>query len=425
MYLKFSLLIIAVISLLYGCTKEISVAPVSAPDYVIQEGSSKNLLLLDQPIKKFYKGDDLPIQSLQKAIDQSLKYFNQIPKKQLFLYGSLEYTAKEIKDSLLLFKSIIDLNPKQKDFIKSMEANFHIFHSISNIDDQVLFTGYYEPLFKGSLKKSKIYNIPIYRKPDDLIVLDLGRFRPTLKNRTIVYRKTDKGPVPFYDRKQIMSKGVLAGKNLEIAWLKDPVDLFFMQVQGSGMIELPSGARIKLSYNGSNGRKYSSIGKLLREEGKMKLEDISMGSIRKYLHDFPLERDRILYHNKSYTFLTVANAEENPRGNINVPLTPLRSIATDTEVFPKGGLAYITTEIPEFDEKWNFKGYKSVSRFVLNQDTGGAIRGPDRIDLFWGAGKRAEKSAGKLRSHGRVYFLVAKKESLRDFNLNLLQTTQP
>ncbi|MCP4296809.1 MAG: transglycosylase [Proteobacteria bacterium] len=365
-----------------------------------------------------YQGDDLHVSSLKSAISQSINYLDKVPSRQKFMYGNIEYTAEELKQSFHLFEKIIETNPGKENFIKALEANFHMFHSSANPGDQVLYTGYYEPLFEGSFKKTEVFNVPVYRKPDDLEVLELGRFRSNLKNRTIVYRRINGKLLPFFNRKQIMSDKVLAGKNLEIAWLKDPIDLFFMQVQGSGMIELPSGERIKLSYNGANGHKYSSIGKLLLDEGIMELEEISMESIRRYLDEHPEDRDRILYHNKSYTFLAIADSNENPRGNINVPLSPLRSIATDASIFPKGGLAYISTEVPEFDAGWNYKGTRKISRFVLNQDTGGAIKGTGRVDLFWGAGKKAEKSAGKLRSMGRVYFLVAKKEVLNSLNPN-------
>jgi len=235
-----------------------------------------------------------------------------------------------------------------------------------------------------------------------------------LKSNTIVYRLENGEVVPYYSREEIVGKEVLKDQGLEVAWMRDPVDLFFLQVQGSGILVTPTGERIKLGYDGANGQAYNSIGKYLLDQGVMRLEEISMGSIRNYLRDNPKQRDRILFHNPSYVFFKVnPDGTDGPRGNINVPLTPLRSVATDTTQFPKGGLAYLSAEVPEFDPNWKHIGGKRVAHFVMNQDTGGAIRGPARADLFWGNGDLAENSAGAMRNFGKLYFLVAKKEVLK------------
>lgn len=175
---------------------------------------------------------------------------------------------------------------------------------------------------------------------------------------------------------------------------------------------LPSGDQLKVAYDGSNGHRYSSIGKLLVEDGKMVLEDVSMQSIRAYLKENPDSRNEILYQNNSYTFFKASQNEGGPNGNINVPLTRHRSVASDSSIFPKGALGYIVSEFPAFEDSWDNMVSTPFARFVLNQDTGGAIRGPGRVDLFWGNGALAERSAGTMRSFGKIYFLVAKKESI-------------
>ena len=313
-----------------------------------------------------------------------------------------------------LFKYLLRSYQSDQQFINKLEDYFFLFESVSNENNGVLFTGYYEPIFKGNLKQTKEFNIPVYGRPDDLMILRLGNFRRSLKERTIIARLEKNNVVPYYTRKEIMHEKVLRGRKLEIAWMKDPLDLFFLQIQGSGILELPDGSRVKLSYNGANGRNYSSIGKLLLENGKMALKEISMDGIRRYLVNHPEERDQTLYHNASYTFLKLEDKTEAPRGNINVPLTPSRSIASDAFIFPKAALGFIKTEVPIFDAEWKIVEMKPISRFVVNQDTGGAIRGPGRVDLFWGNGKRAEKSAGMMRSFGKVYFLIAKKNVLAE-----------
>ncbi|PCI27188.1 MAG: transglycosylase [SAR324 cluster bacterium] len=414
-YLKLLTLILGVVFLLHGCAKETNQKPQFPQDRIDQQRSSEQMVLVDQPFTDFFKGDDLSEKTLHDAIGQSLVYLNRIPASRTFNYGKLKYTAEELILSFKLFQELLAQSNDKEQFIRQLEEKFYLFQSASNPGDQVLYTGYYEPIFQGSLTPSAEYNVAVYRKPSDLEVLQLGEFRKSLKNRTIVFRNQAGQVVPYFSRRQIMADKILAERNLEIAWMKDPVDLFFLQVQGSGILALPDGRRIKLSYNGANGHNYSSIGKLLLDEGKMELEEISMGSIRQYMVDHPQERDRILYHNQSYTFFGLGEAGKAPRGNINVPLTPLRSVATDASIFPKSGLAYIVTEVPIFDSQGQANGKKAISRFVLNQDTGGAIKGTGRVDLFWGNGEIAEKSAGSLRSFGRIYFLVAKKVALQRY----------
>ena len=406
----FALFLIVTI-LFLDCTTRTKI--VTVPPKKRSPLSSGNMVLVEAPYSGIIARDDSSRKSLLHAIERSLDYLNRISPGRKFAYGSTAYTAKEVALSMNLFKRLLNRYRNEREFVEKLEEYFHLFESPFNEKNKVLFTGYYEPIFKGSLKRTKEYSVPVYGPPKDLIALDLGRFRSSLRQRTIIARYDRRGGVvPYYSRREIMFEKALAGRGFEIAWMRDPVDLFFLQIQGSGMLELTNGDRVKLSYNGSNGRGYSSIGKLLVDRGKMELEDVSMKSIRKYLADHPGERDEILSHNESYTFLKLEKKREAPRGNINVPLTPLRSIASDAFVFPKAALGYIETEVPGFDEKWNVAEMKPFSRFVLNQDTGGAIRGAGRVDLFWGNGKSAETAAGAMRSFGKVYFLIAKKDIL-------------
>lgn len=414
-YIKFIILIIGIISVFNGCSKEIYVSERFPSTGMVKSLSSSSMYLVNRPYSRYLKGDDLTRNSLQRAISKSMIYLERIPPDRPFRYGNMIYTAEEVKASFLLFLSVIRSETKYSDFIRTLEENFHLFQSSANLEERVLFTGYYEPIFKGSLVRTEEYNVPVYAVPDDLLVLELGRFRDSLNNRTIVYKLKEGNVEPYYTREDIMEKRVLDGQKKEIAWMKDPIDLFFMQIQGSGMLELPNGEKLRLSYNGSNGHEYSSIGRLLIEEGTMELEEVSMDSIREYLNSHPESRDRILYHNKSYVFFTIDEDEEGPKGNIDVPLTPHRSIATDSTIFPKGALAYISADMPVFRKNWRVPEQETFARFAIIQDTGGAIKGPGRVDLFWGNGKLAEKSAGNMRSFGMLYVLIAKKEALAAF----------
>ena len=409
-YLKIIQFLLVVILSLNGCSKQFF----GSESLKESPLSSEGMYWLDRDFSEIFQGDMLDRASLVQAANASIQYYERLPSNVLFKYGNISYTATEMVASMKLFVEILEGQNNRDDFVDLLQKNFMIFASAANEDQGVLFTGYYEPIFPGQLKRDQEYKIPVYRRPDDLEVLDLGDFRSSLNKRTIVYKVEKGAPVPYLSRQQIMGENALAGKGLEIAWMKDPVDLFFLQVQGSGILVAPDGSRVKVGYDGSNGRPYNSIGRYLIDQGAMRLSEISMGSIRRYMRDNPLLRDSILYHNESYVFFKLNQLSSGgPHGNIDVSLTPLRSVAADATAFPKGGLAYIVTEVPDFDENWTHHGNKPVSHFVLVQDTGGAIKGPGRLDLFWGNGELAENSAGAMRSLGKVYFFVAKKEALQ------------
>ena len=400
--------------LLHGCAPRL---PLMEDDSAIRSPlSSKQMLHSSFSITEIITEDPLPRASLIESIHNSLLYLERISPRKAFYYGKVRYTAKEVAMSMRLFLGLLKRHPEIESLAEALEEHFLLFASSANDNRGVLFTGYYEPIYQGSLKYSRTYRIPAYKKPKDLKVLELGSFRKTLNKRTIVYRMERGKVVPYYTRKDIMERRKLRRKGLEIAWFKDPLDLFFLQVQGSGILVTPKGKRVKLSYAGANGRPYSSIGKLLLDENRMSLDDISMGSIRNYLNENPKQKKRILYHNESYTFFQINPDPGGPLGVINVPLTPLRSVAVDVNLFPKAALAFVRTEVPSFDPAWHKTGANPFSGFVLAQDTGGVIRGPERVDLFWGNGELAENSAGAMRSFGQIYYLIAKKEALGKFS---------
>lgn len=360
---------------------------------------------------ELFEGDDLHPYTLINAVNQSLVYLKRMDPAFTYRYGEYEYTADEVIRSMRLLRLHILSSETYADLTEKLSRDFLWLKSPGNEEGMVQFTGYFEPVYEGSLTPRAGYDVPVYRRPDDLAVLELGPFRSNLRNKTIVYRKGEAEIQPYYTRQDIMEKGVLKKKDLEIAWMKDPVDLFFMQIQGSGVLSLPDGREMRLGYSGSNGRPYSSIGKLLIQEGRLTMEEMSMQAIRQYLKDHPEELNRVLYHNQSYIFFSLRGEEPGPLGNIQVPLTPNRSIATDYQLFPKGALGYMVAEGPDCDHVGDCEEEaRKITRFVLNQDTGGAIRGYDRADLFWGRGKTASASAGKMNHHGHLYILIARKE---------------
>ena len=199
---------------------------------------------------------------------------------------------------------------------------------------------------------------------------------------------------------------MLTGKAKPLAWLKDNVDLFFLQIQGSGKVYLNTGQLLNVHYHTTNGHPYRSIGKLLINEGKIPRSQMSMQAIRAYLQKHPHEVQRILNYNPSYVFFKTE--KEGPLGYIGVRITPARTIALDRRIFPPAALTFIETKQPLVDGDGNIYQWIDFTRFALNQDTGGAIRGPGRADLFWGNGPYAEIAAGHMQHHGKLYFLMLK-----------------
>ena len=353
--------------------------------------------------------DDLDMRSLLAAIEKNNKFLNRLPADRVFMYGNQKYSVKEVKESFRHFISILKESEDRSDLNYRIIRDFNIYTSIGfDSTKKVLFTGYYEPVIKGNYKKTDDYQYPIYSKPDDLIEIKLGDFRRSFKGKRIIARIKDGAVTPYHDRKSIDLSGFLSGQGLEIAWLSDPLDAFFLHIQGSGIIKMPDASKINVNYAAANGREYRSIGRLLIKEGKIPKEMMSMKAIREYLKSNPEEMERVLFHNESYIFFRVV--EQGPIGSTGVPVTAGRSIASDTRIFPKGGLAFIETEIPITDVEGNVTGWENISRFVVAQDAGGAIKGPGRADIFFGTGKESAKLAGAMNREGRLFFLIKKRK---------------
>ncbi len=352
--------------------------------------------------------DDLNYADLKSAIKANLGYLKKIPENRLFTFGEDKFSPSHIKKSLEVFLKFTEQNPDKNKLKNFINSNYLVYRAKGGKKTQkVLFTGYYEPVLKGSLVQTEKYKYPLYAPPRDLVIADLSKFSKKLKGRKIIGRIEKNRFVPYYDRKDIEEKGALKGKAKELVWLNDPVDVFFLHIQGSGKIELEDGRRISVHYHTKNGRPYKSIGKLLIKENKIPGSSMSMQKIREYLRKNPQERDRILNHNPSYIFFSIV--KDGPMGAINVKLTQGRSIAIDPANFPLGALAFIKTRKPVPDEnceaiaKWN-----NLARFVLSQDTGGAIKGPGRADIFWGSGSCSGLLAGHIKEYGDLFFLVLK-----------------
>lgn len=260
-----------------------------------------------------------------------------------------------------------------------------------------LITGYYEPLLNGSLHRSDKYAYPIYSVPQEMLTVELDDIYPSLKGMRLRGRLQDNKIVPFHSRAAIDGEEQPLSGN-ELLWIDDPYGSFFLQIQGSGRVRLEDGSIKGLSYADQNGHPYVAIGKTLVERGQIPLEEVSLFSIREWLKKNPSRADEILNSNPSYVFFTLReNADESARGSLNVPLTQARSLAVDKTVIPLGTPVWLDTTLPDGSD---------YQRLMVAQDTGGAIRGHVRADVFFGTGENAELLAGEMKQSGSLYALL-------------------
>lgn len=263
-----------------------------------------------------------------------------------------------------------------------------------------LMTGYYEPEMEGSLEPDPRFPAPLYGLPAGLRTADLGAFHPRWQGQSLTYRLDGQGIAPFYSREEIDVHGALAAEK-PIAWTGDPVDVFFLQIQGSGRLRLPDGTVRHVLYAGKNGHEYVSLGKVMIQRGLIPAAEMSMQRIRAYLREHPDTVQELLNTNPSYVFFRLA--QDGPLGAMGRTLTPMVSMATDSTFLPLGGILAVETELP------GEEGRIPTAFLGLAQDRGGAIKGT-RLDLFCGAGETAEFLAGHLQATSRVFLLLKKKD---------------
>ena len=361
-----------------------------------------------EPVSFFYPtfNDDMNRESLISALKNNRSYLNKLDPEYLFHYGPHTFTCRQVRESQETFLNLILENTDTAQLNKAISENFLVYRTTGHDgNNQVLFTGYFEPIYDAGLTPDEIFRYPLYKKPEDMITADLSLFNEEFKGRKITGRIERKKFLPYFSRKQI-EEGALKGKDLELAWLKSPVDVAFLHIQGSGQLRLRDGGTLNVGYSAANGRTYQSIGRYMLDKGLLAREEMSMQAIRRYLSEHPDQVPEILNYNPSYIFFRPLST--GPVGNIGVPLTPGRSLALDSKRFPKGALAFISCWKPTLNPQGEITKWHRFSRFVLNQDTGSAIKGPGRADIFWGNGLYAETVAGHLKHKGELYILIKK-----------------
>lgn len=275
-------------------------------------------------------------------------------------------------------------------------------YKVVNADgsDNGLVTGYYEPLLRGSRKRGGPYQTPLYRAPEDLLTIDLASVYPDLKNMRLRGRVVGNKVVPYFSRAELLQSGALNGK--ELVWVDDPVEAFFLQVQGSGRVVLnDSQETVRLAYADQNGYPYKSIGRYLVDKGEMSLSQASAQGIKAWVVANPTRQNELLNVNPSYIFFKeekITDPSKGPKGAMGLPLTPQRSIAVDPQHIPLGAPVFLATTQPNSEA--------TLQRLVLAQDTGGAIRGAVRADYFWGFGNEAGEKAGGMKQRGLMWVLL-------------------
>ncbi len=269
-----------------------------------------------------------------------------------------------------------------------------------------VFTGYYEALLKGSLQETERFNVPLYSRPPELVMVDLGKFRPSLKGQRIAGSVKNGRLEPYSSRKNI-EEGALGDRGLEILWVDSAVNAYFLHVQGSGRVLMPDGSFYGIGYAAQNGHANRLIGRRLIEMGAIARKDMSGQAIRQWLADNPDQMMDVLKTDPSFVFFRPLKNGDGPYGSANVVLTPKRSLAVDRKHLPLHAPVWLSASHPDPEDSNN--NAVNFNRLMVAQDTGGAISGEIRGDVFWGFGDDAEEIAGRMANAGRYWLLLPNK----------------
>jgi membrane-bound lytic murein transglycosylase A len=351
--------------------------------------------------------DDHDLEGLAEAIDVQLDVLKRTPDT-IMQFGPETRSRKEYAAALDQLLQNLRAQRPLTDKLTYIREHFRFFEWFGEKQwGRVLLTSYFEPVIPGSRSRTSRFSRALLGKPDDLLTIPLAQFSERFsQEKPLKGRLHNSKVVPYYTREEIDGKSLLQSKRLELAWT-DPVDGFFLQIQGSGTVRYDDGSEEYIVYADKNGHKYEAIGKFLREQIAPK--PITMQRIESILRGMSArERDAILFRNPSYVFFS--KSSQRAITALGVPATPGRTIATDPRLAPKGAVAFLEFSKPTFDSGARFDQQEPrfipSSRFVVDQDTGGAITGTGRVDLFWGRGDEAKRFAGVLQHPARIVYLV-------------------
>jgi len=349
---------------------------------------------------------------LIKASRKAIKYLETLPATKTIKVAGRDYGPAQLIDSA---KAIVELAQKTTtadEFDAKVREQFDVFQS-AGLDGtgRVVFSSYYQPLLRASPKKTAAYPYPLYRRPKDMVDVDFAAFGKANGEPALLGRLTKEGKVvPYFTREDIDRRKALAGKGLELAWLKDRFDALDIHIQGSAILKFPDGKERLLKYAGNNGRTYNSVGLTLVKAGVFARDEITHDKLREYLRKNSDAESWIISANPRYVFFELAPLPEDgePFGATEQSLVPARSIAVDPAFMPLGGLYFFTTTSPQADNDGRLLGTSENARFAFGLDTGGAIKSPGRVDIYAGHGPQAAATARGQWADGKLYLLVKK-----------------
>lgn len=351
---------------------------------------------------------------LIRAAKKAIKYLESLPQNKTLHIADRDYGPAALIDSAKTMIVLAQESKTSDELDRRVRETFDVYQS-AGLDGQgrVVFSSYYQPYLRASLKKAPGYPYPIYKRPSDMVEIDLAAFDRKMANGDpLVLGRVgkDKRVTPYFSREEIDRRKALAGKGLEVAWLKDRFDALDLHIQGSGILKLTSGKEVLAKYAATNSASYNSVGLVLVKAGVFTRDEITHDKLRDYLRKNPDAESWILAQNPRYTFFDLAPLPEDgePFGAAQQSLIPARAIAIDTAVVPLGALTFFTTTSPQADKEGRLLGMFPSARFAFGLDTGGAIKGPGRVDIYAGHGSQAATTARGQWADGRLYVLVKK-----------------
>ena len=377
-----------VTSLIVGCKTTPPVQPeppVVEYDRPLPPGQLALRKITDPARFPDFSGAWQDLDSLKKAVENSLDYLAKASSDRYFPYGDVNHDR--MVKSLQSFLTMLDSGARSSEINGLVRASFDVYESVG-CDDKgtVLFTGYYTPIFDGSLQRTERFRYPLYSQPDDLVKGSDGQ--------TLGRRGSDGQTTPYPPRATIDQTGMLKGR--ELAWLSDPFEVYIAHVQGSVKLRTPDGKIVTAGYAASNGLEYVPVGEKLIADGKVAKDRMSLAAMIEFFKQNPDQIEHYTRMNPRYVFFRISDT--TPHGSLNEPVIPMRVIATDKSIFPRAGIAFISTTLPAGP----YRG------FAVDQDTGGAIRAAGRCDIYMGEGDAAGRVAGQTYQEGRLYYLFLK-----------------
>ena len=380
-----------------GCAEIESSFPFSSSSYSATNKPLMSIFPIDYDEVPGWKSDNL--EETLPVLNRSCNKIKKLPKNKPM--GKFLEMGK-VSDWITICKAAQLIRLGNKTAARYFyETHFQAYTVADNHNRIGLFTGYYEAELNGSFGANKRFRFPILARPKDIINVDLKAFDDKYEGSKITGRIQGNKLIPYYTRAEI-NDGAISGRQLETLWVDNAIDAFVLHIQGSGRVVLPDGSYIRVGFDGRNGHRYTSIGRELVSAGVMRIEDVTMPSIRLWMEQNPIAAKSLMRKNKSFIFFKVSK-NSGPVGAQGVILTANRSIAVDREFYPMGVPVWLNTTIPN--------SRKKMRRLMIAQDTGSAIKGPIRGDFFWGHGPQAAINAGLMKEKGELYLLLPKPKA--------------